>query len=187
MFRRLDPVLLCMLAVSLGSSAYLYRLNAAVRHSQAPAIAPLKAGDRVPGITGAAPDGSGVTAPSRARVVLYFFSPSCSWCERNIDNAKAIAAAAGPSYTFVAVSTVNTGVREYIRERKLGWTVVDHVPVATLAAYKIIGTPQTTLVSPDGVVLASWSGAYTESSRNEIGRLLNVTLPGLVEPKQLQH
>jgi peroxiredoxin len=178
MFRRFDPVILILLMVSLGANTYIYH-QSSVRHAvQRPVLAPLKIGDKIPPMRATTLDGSVIVEPSGERVVFYFFSPTCSWCERNLANARAIAAGArNGRYKFIAISTLDIGLREYATARGLDWTVATNVPPATLAKYKVVGTPQTTVVSPSGIVLASWSGAYSDSAAKEIRNTLGISVP----------
>lgn len=183
MVRRFDPLILALLVVSLGANLYLYRLYATARGPQRPVTKLLAAGDRVPVLEGKYLDGSVAREPFADRVVLYFFSPACSWCERNLANAKAVAAGAGSRYKFVAVSTMDSGVKEYMLQRGLDWTTVGNVTEANLMGYKIPGTPMTALIDAGGVVLGAWGGAYSGTVAKEIESSLGVALPGLVELK----
>jgi hypothetical protein len=177
MKRRFDPVILALLIVSLAANLVIYRYTRPVQAAQPP---PLKAGDKLPPLRGTSLDGRPITETFARRTVLYIFSPTCSWCERNLNNARAIAGGAGSRYQFVAVSTTDTGLEDYVRSRHVQWTIIKNVTFENLRSYRFKGTPHTIFVDAGGVVLGSWSGAYTDSVEHEVQAALGVALPGLL-------
>lgn len=63
--------------------------------------------------------------------------------------------------------------------------VYSGLPNETKEAYKISGTPQTIVVSPEGRVLQNWMGAYVGDKKSQVEAFFHVTLPGLRElPKE---
>ena len=66
-------------------------------------------GTRVPPLSGLTSAGeASLVFPSKLPVLLYYFSPSCTWCKRNWNNLKALAVAAHGRYRLVAISTVES-------------------------------------------------------------------------------
>jgi hypothetical protein len=113
--------------------------------------------------------------------ILYYFSPSCGWCERNWNSVSALERATRGRYRFVAVTTAGETAR---RDR------ASRLPVPTYwglsesqrLAHEFAGTPHTVAVSPDGRVLQSWSGAYVRNVRVDVERYFQVQLPEVKLP-----
>lgn len=110
--------------------------------------------------------------------LLYYFSPTCKWCERNWANIKALAQAAGGRYRVVGLSA-SPDVARFVTDQNLAFEVYTSVAPADASAYAFHGTPHTVLVSSDGLVTRAWAGAYTSAIQSEIERALGVHLPGL--------
>lgn len=178
MRRGTDPILVVLLALSLCGNVYLFRHQPVVREP----IAPLKTGDKVPQFTAKRLGGGRFVGPSGNRpVILYAFSPSCSWCERNLNNAREVARQTEGRYEFVAVALNENGLEEYVRQRSLGdWLVVRDLSDDTRRGYHFGGTPETIVVGLGGSVVNAWFGAYTKNVAKSIEETLGVKLPGLV-------
>lgn len=108
--------------------------------------------------------------------VLYFISPACIWCERNVPNIRQLAHQSVRSFRFVAVSlaTLPAGYRQ---GEDLGFEIVTHSNPVLLATYGVRGTPYTLVVSPQGRVLKAWPGAYGGAVRADVERFFHVQLP----------
>jgi hypothetical protein len=118
----------------------------------------------------------------RLPVILYWFSPTCSWCELNLANFRALAHQAPGRYRLVPVSAADPpALAEYARERDLDGPLFTISPEAA-RQYRLAGTPDTVLIAPDGAFVRRWSGAYSPNMLDEIETLLRVKLPGLPEP-----
>ena len=50
----------------------------------------------------------------------------------------------------------------------------------TIQALGLGGTPQTIVISPEGLVLKNWPGAYREQTQREVEDYFQVRLPGLI-------
>jgi hypothetical protein len=50
--------------------------------------------------------------------------------------------------------------------------------------YKLGGTPQTIVVSPQGQVTRIWSGAFAEDLQREVEDYFSVKLPGIMDPEK---
>jgi len=48
-------------------------------------------------------------------------------------------------------------------------------------AYKVGGTPNTLVISPEGRVLKNWRGAYMDDLQREVEQYFEVELPGIRE------
>lgn len=145
----------------------------------------LAVGASVPPIEAADLNGNPVTVAyaggGEAVTVLYVFSPSCGWCERNLRNVEALAAQSGGRYRLIGLSLSEDKLREYVEQQKFTFPVYSKVPAAAKTAYKLGGTPQTIVVSDDGRVLKNWAGAFASPVKGEIEEYFKIQLPGLTE------
>ena len=116
-------------------------------------------------------------------VVIYVFTPQCSWCARNLDNFKTLLAEKQESYRFVALSMTDVGLREYIAENKLDLRVYFNPTEESVRDYKFSNTPQTIVVSPEGKVLQNWVGAYAGRQQADVEKYFGVHMPGLAPSK----
>jgi hypothetical protein len=114
--------------------------------------------------------------------VVYFFSPTCAWCERNWNNVRALAAAADGRYRVVAVAT-ETHLSTFVDAHTLSqMEVFGGLTAESQAALGLASTPHTLMVSAQGVVSHDWVGAYQGPVLRELEDLLEVSLPGLIAP-----
>jgi hypothetical protein len=117
--------------------------------------------------------------------VLYVFTPPCSWCARNMDNFKTLLGKESGEYRFIALSLSENSLAEYVAKNDLKLPVYSGISMDTKAAYKLSGTPQTIVVSPEGRVLQNWMGAYVGDQKSQVEAFFHVSLPGLKElPKE---
>jgi hypothetical protein len=115
---------------------------------------------------------------------LYIFKPECPWCARNLPNIKALAGHANGQYRVISLSLSNDGLNDYVVQSGLNMPVYGNLPDIARTTYKLGGTPQTIVISPEGKVLKNWKGAYQGNTQREIERYFNVQLPGLAEVKR---
>jgi peroxiredoxin len=92
--------------------------------------------------------------------VLYFFSPGCDTCERNVANIKKLADLKRSEYKIIGLSLSDEGVEQYAKNHDLNFPVYAGLGVETTLVYKLGRVPQTTVISGDGRVLANWYGPY---------------------------
>jgi peroxiredoxin len=111
--------------------------------------------------------------------VLYIFTPPCSWCARNMDNLKTLISKESGRYRFIGLSLSENGLAEYIAKNDLKLPVYSGLSSEGRAAYKLGGTPQTIVVSPEGRVVQNWMGAYVGDQKSQIEAFFDVTLPGI--------
>jgi peroxiredoxin len=145
-------------------------------------MAGLQPGTRVPPLpVKTLGGGQSTLAFDGRRTILYYFSPTCGWCEKNWLNVKALAAATDGRVRFVGVST-NRNIEVYARERGLTFELFAEPNPEVAQAFQLRGTPQTIVISAQGVVEASWRGAYGPPQQKAIERMFGVLLPGLRTP-----
>ncbi len=111
--------------------------------------------------------------------VLYVFTPTCSWCSRNMDNLKTLLDKEGFHYRFICLSLSEQTLPEYVAKNDLKLPVYFALSPETLKNYKLGGTPQTIVISPEGKVLKNWAGAYVGDQKSQIEGFFRVRLPGL--------
>jgi len=177
--RKLDQFLLVILTASLALNVYL-----GLRVGQAPTTATrptLAVGAVVPPIEGKLVNGASVKLLDKSRpTVVYVFSPTCVWCERNTDNLTAILSAGRGKVNFVGIS-LSPDVKDYLASRPMpGMEIIVEPSPATLRSYLLASTPQTIVVAPNGEVLKNWLGAFTGGTGKEVESYFGTTLPGLV-------
>jgi hypothetical protein len=112
--------------------------------------------------------------------VLYIFTPTCVWCARNMDNLKALLSKESRSYRFIGLSLSEEGLTDYVAKNELTLPVYSGLSAEAKQAYKLSGTPQTIVVSPEGRVLQDWVGAYVGSQKSQVEAFFHTSLPGLI-------
>ena len=112
-------------------------------------------------------------------LVLYIFTPQCSWCARNLPNLKALLAQGRGSYRFVGLSLTDKEVRDYAAKNQLELPIYFNPSDEAMREYKLGGTPQTIVISREGKVVKNWVGAYTGSQQAEVEQFFGVNLPGI--------
>jgi hypothetical protein len=144
------------------------------------AESPSRIGQKAPHLTGLTLDG-------RPRVlrfdegqptVLYFFSPTCRWCEENWSNVRALSAEQSGRFRFVAVAA-ETALIDFARSRNLDFEIVGGVSSTTLKALGFGATPHTLVVSSLGLISQEWVGAFQGRKQRSIESFFEVKLPGL--------
>src|SRR5262249_18829469 len=144
----------------------------------------LSIGSKLPPAAVTSLDGrKGELAFSGLPTILYYFSPTCAWCEKNLTNVQALAAATTGRYRFVGVSTA-PDVSAYITRHHLTFEVYSGMSIDAVRAYHLGSTPETIVVGTDGRVTRVWSGAYSGTRQREIERYFGLVLPGLAVANQ---
>jgi peroxiredoxin len=144
----------------------------------------LKPGTPMPPMEVKSLDGSPVTVSYEGslKTVLYVFSVTCHWCEQNLDNIKALSASAPGRYRLVGISLDRDdagAVRDYVSKHGLTFPVYYEPSLATFKSYKLGGTPQTIVISPDSKVMNDWAGAYNAELKPELENFFGISLPGI--------
>lgn len=117
--------------------------------------------------------------PSELPTIIYVLSPNCDWCEKNKPNLEVLAESIANRYRFVAVSTISNGLKEYLESARLRFQVYTDIPDTIFSAYQMGVTPLTIIVSPEGIVLEAWQGAYVEPLKSHVESYLGIHLPGV--------
>jgi peroxiredoxin len=115
---------------------------------------------------------------SERPTLIYVFSPQCRWCTRNLDNLKAVIASAQASHHVLAIS-LDPEVGNYLRTNGLNVPVYINPRRETIEAYLLGPTPHTLVISSQGTVLKSWTGAYGGTVAREVEEYFGLSLPGL--------
>lgn len=107
--------------------------------------------------------------------VLYAFRPGCAWCKRNLAAVQALAEGIASQYRVVGVSLTRDGLREYLNQSPFRFPVYVAGPEAR--QLKLGGTPETLVISSDGVVMNAWLGAYVAKTSDDVERKFQIKLP----------
>jgi len=109
--------------------------------------------------------------------LLYVFSPTCSWCERNSPWVLSLQSQSAGKFRMLGLSLSSNGLREFVRSHAITFPVYSDIPQGTISAYRLGPTPETILVSSSGRLARVWMGAYGESSRASIEQALAIRFP----------
>ncbi len=141
----------------------------------------ITAGMRLPPLTAQDMSGQSITIrydETERPTLLYVFSPVCGWCKKNEDNINSLARQTGDRLRIIGVTLSQDGLVEYVAARFPPVKVIKP-DSRTIIAYKLSGTPETILVSSQGVVLKVWKGAYADTAQRELEEYFHIKLPGL--------
>ena len=142
----------------------------------------VKTGDLLPDLHARKLDSSAFShayLDAKRPTILYVFSPTCLWCEKNWENIESLNSKIATEYDFVALSVSEQGLDELAERRDWTFPIVKEPSTATVLAYRLGDTPQTILVSQDGHVIKNWQGAYTGSVKKEVEEYFGLSLPGV--------
>jgi hypothetical protein len=117
--------------------------------------------------------------------VVYIFSPSCVWCERNIESLKTLASLKSNSYRFLAVSLMETNLEKYSKRYQLDIPVYKNMSPDNVRDLRLKSTPQTLVISAEGKVLQNWIGAYLEGTKKEVETFFSIQLPEVREQEEI--
>lgn len=138
-------------------------------------------GMRLPPLTAQDMSGHNITIrydETERPTLLYVFTPACGWCKKNEDNISSLASQTVDRLRIIGVTLSQDGLVEYVANRFPPVKVIKPDSRTTIA-YKLSGTPETILVSSQGVVLRVWKGAYADSTQRELEEYFHIKLPGL--------
>lgn len=144
-------------------------------------------GQRIETLNGFSVTGVPLTIALRGSIptVVYFFSPTCAWCERNWPNIEALRAGAKGRYRLLAV-TASRGTADYMRSRRIQVDVLEGLGENIRKDLGFSATPRTLVVSTEGTVTHDWRGAFTPRIERQVLDLFGITLPGVL-PKVPQN
>jgi peroxiredoxin len=140
-----------------------------------------RVGSLAPALTGVGIDGQpqGVSFGDGLPTVLYFFSPTCSWCERNWANVESLVKASPGRFRFVGVST-ERDLREFAKTHDVGFAVVAGITDEAVRGFGFGPTPHTVVVSSQGRISVEWTGAFEGKRKQAIESFFEIELPGLL-------
>lgn len=177
MLNRNLPIVVIVISVTVN-----LLLATKLMRAQQPVATGVAIGSAIESFEGESPEGHRVMVDFRQPTILYYFSPSCSWCERNWSNVRDFVTQTRGRYRFVGISTAAVP-EDFLRARQLQIEVAAKLSPETARRYKLNGTPQTIIVSSSGHVLQTWTGAYQGSQAREIEMYFGLSLPGLTSPQ----
>lgn len=182
---RMEHLLLAMLSLSVALNVGLaVTLNRARTALEPPAFA---SGNTAPAMRLQSETGTLTTVAyglNDLPTLLYWFRPSCSWCEANLDNFAALAAQAPGRYRFLALSSASPlELSEYARRHNITFPLFS-IDETTAAQYRLTGTPTCLFIAGDGTLTKRWLGAFAPSALQQIEKTLRVELPGIVARRQ---
>jgi hypothetical protein len=96
-----------------------------------------------------------------------------------MDNFKALLEKGSSQYRFIGLSLSEEGLPEYVAKNEFKLPVYSGVSNTAKQAYKLSGTPETIVISPEGRVLQTWMGAYVGEQKSQVEAFFHTTLPGL--------
>ena len=181
----LGGLLICSLAINLLLArrvASLKRTISVIRSESRLAL-----GDTLPAIVAKDPEGRTAIldySETQLPTVVFVITPTCGWCTKNVMNMRALVENAGNRYRFVGLSLSSDKLIDYVKENKLEFPIYTDLPILTMREYKLGGTPQTIVVSPQGQVTRIWSGAFAEDLQREVEDYFSVKLPGIMDPEK---
>jgi hypothetical protein len=110
--------------------------------------------------------------------VLYYFRSTCGWCTQNWPSVRALANQAGDRFRLIAV-TAEAQAAATLSQLGIDMELLASMDQGSQADWRFKGTPQTVVVSNQGVVTHDWPGPYIGEVQREIEDLLSVRLPSL--------
>lgn len=173
---------LCLLAASLSLNVWLAVRLRASSGGGGPLPTGPQVGFNLQGLDGTSPAGRPVhllTHGIGLPTVVYVFSPSCVWCERNLRNIQAVVRARGVRFRFVGVSLSSAGIGPYLSNHQLDMPIIAQLEPATISRLRLGATPETIVVGSDGRVEANWLGAYVGDTQAAVEKFFGLRLPGL--------
>lgn len=108
--------------------------------------------------------------------VLYYVDPKCSWCVRNASSFRSLVTARHEGYRFIVVSSSRPGGGALLCEAVAKVLCVTDASGALVRQVGLYGTPQTLVISPAGVVVKHWAGAYTGATKALVEQYFGVSL-----------
>jgi peroxiredoxin len=170
-----------ILAASLFLNVYFgLRVRALPTSGQSsPAIA---VGTRAPNLYAEDMDGTKVVidwAETSKPWILYIFSPSCVWCQRNTKNFETVVRDRQGDYRIIGLSTTSNQLADYVARQRLSYAVYANPDMSKSPIYGQTATPATYVISTQGIVQAVWRGAYAGDTKKRVEATLNVQLPGI--------
>jgi peroxiredoxin len=115
--------------------------------------------------------------PGAKPKVLYIFRPSCVWCQRNGKSINALTEQIKNRYEIIGIALDETGLQEFVREHQIKFPVYTDLPPSAIEAYRLGGTPETIVVSSEGIVQKAWMGGYSGPLQSAVEAFFSARLP----------
>jgi peroxiredoxin len=109
-------------------------------------------------------------------LLLYVFSPSCGWCRRNIHRINDLAMQITSRYDVVGLSLARDGLADFMKDDRMPFPVYTDPTPDTVTAYRLAITPETIVISSEGKVQATWTGAYLRATKSLVEQFFLVKL-----------
>jgi AhpC/TSA family len=110
--------------------------------------------------------------------VLYAFSLSCVWSQRNVDRIRAVSEADRSRFRFIGLSLRDEENGRLVAEQeKLGFQILKDLSAENMKALGLGSTPQTIVVSPQRRVLKNWIGFFAGDIKKQVCAFFDVSLP----------
>jgi hypothetical protein len=178
-YLRVDKYVLALLVCSLALNVYL---GAEVRRSRGPALADRPIVGKEAGVihawsTEGRPTNLAINEGSRPALV-YIFSPTCGWCEKNYSNVVSLSKSVAGEYNVFWVTTDTfQHASDYSHTKHCPFPVYGSVDDGTIRRLGLGATPETIVVTRENKVSHDWKGAWTASKRDEIEAFFHAKLP----------
>ena len=111
--------------------------------------------------------------------VVYFFSSTCRWCERNWANVAALARASTGRFRVVGLAT-ETDLATFAKARNLDFELFGGLSEEARRSLGLGATPHTLVVSSQGRISHEWVGAFDTRRKRAIENFFEIELPGLL-------
>jgi peroxiredoxin len=95
----------------------------------------------------------------------------------NINNIKRLSIETRDKHKLVGLSLNKKDLNDYVEKNQFDFPILTDIPDEVQSAYKLGGTPQTIVISPDGKVIKNWVGVYTGNVASEVQQYFKVRLP----------
>jgi hypothetical protein len=176
----LSVLLACSTLLNITLYDMFRSVNERLEKTRAPQLPPLVLGAPMPELQLRRLDGTEakIGAAGELPTLIYVFSPDCKWCQKNVDNIRAVARAAGGRFRLLGISLSGDRLDSVVSDQ-LGFPVFVQPSADTIRAYRLGATPVTIHLSNAGRVEHVWSGAYAASVAEEIESFARIRLPGL--------
>jgi hypothetical protein len=106
--------------------------------------------------------------------IVYVFSPSCIWCERNSAALTEFAANVGKRTHLIGISLLAEGTHDFVLRHQINFPVYTNIPDATASTFQLGPTPQTILVSTEARIQSVWTGVYDDRTKSSIEHALSI-------------
>jgi peroxiredoxin len=82
-------------------------------------------------------------------------------------------------YEVIGIALDKTGLPAFVREHNIDFPVFTDLPPSIIEAYHLGSTPETIVVSAQGIVQKTWMGAYSGPLQLAVEAFFSVNLPKL--------